>query len=202
VTRRTPGAASGDLFGGAEPRHSLFFALLPAPEVASAIAGAGDAIASGLPAQAGRPVPVHRLHLTLCWLGEWAALPPSTVAAARLAAERLRQPAFALRLDQAACFGHGEVVWVLCPASPPQALGALHDALVHALLHQGQRPAGGQRFAPHVSLRRRATTHFAAMPAGPVDWPVAELALVHSERGAGGVDYHVLGRWPLLPGEA
>lgn len=202
MARRGASAAGGDLFGAAEPRHSLFFALVPPAAVIEAIDAARGALEAGLPAEPGRPVPPQRLHLTLSWLGEWAVLPPAALQGARHAATGLDQAGFVLQLDAAACFGRGEVVWVLRPSAPPAALAALQQALVQAMLRQGLRPAGGHAFSPHVSLRRRAATAFEPRPAGPVAWPVDGFALIHSERTDAGVDYHTLGHWPLARTQA
>ena len=118
-----------DLFAAPAEHHSLFFALLPDPATIAGIRRAQRALEDGQPPQRGGGTPDGRLHLTLHWLGEWSQLPGSTVAAARAAAAQLVQAPFGLSLDQAGCFGHGEVVWVLRPSAPPQALGALQVVL-------------------------------------------------------------------------
>lgn len=191
-------AAGGDLFAAPAGLHSLFFALLPDPASVAALGRARTALEATLPPQRGAGIPEARLHLTLHWLGEWSQLPPQAVAAARQAAGLVQGEAFTLRLDQADCFGHAEAIWVLRPSAPPAALSALHRDLAAALARQRFRLLGGPAFAPHVSLRRRATARFAARSLPPVEWPVDGFALVHSEREAGRTAYHLIDRWPLL----
>ncbi len=190
-------SASGDLFATPETQHSLFFALLPDAATAAAIAAARDALEAGLPPQRGAAVPEARLHMTLHWRGEWSQLPDSAVAAACAAATTVDVPRFHLVLDRAECFGHGETVWVLRPSMPPAGLQALHHGLAQALARQRLRLPSAPAFAPHVSLRRRASARFAARPVPALAWPVHEVALVHSERAAGRTGYRVVGRWPL-----
>lgn len=186
-----------DLFAAPAGHHSLFFALLPDPAAIAGIRAAQRALEEGLPPQRGSGTPDGRLHLTLHWLGEWSELPGSTVAAARTAAAQLVQAPFVLRLDQAGCFGHGEPIWVLRPSAPPAGLAALHRGLAAALGRQRLRLPPGPAFAPHVTLRRRATSRFAACPVPAMEWGVQDFALLHSQRSGAGTTYDILGRWPL-----
>ena len=187
----------GDLFAAADARHSLFFALLPGPAEAAAIRAARQALEAGQPPQRGAGVPDERLHLTLHWLGEWSQLPQALADDARAAAAQVRQAGFVLRLDQAECFGRGEAIWVLRPSAPPPALERLHQALATALAGRRIRLPAGPAFAPHVTVRRRASVRFPVQPVAPVDWRVDGFALLQSVHGSGGVRYEVLQRWPL-----
>lgn len=191
------GPGDGDLFGTPAQHHSLFFALLPDAATVGALRDARQVLEAALPPQRGAGVADARLHLTLHWLGEWSQLPEATVDAARAAAARVRGPGFALRLDAADCFGGGEAVWVLRCTAPPPALLALHRALAAALARQRIRLPAGPAFVPHVTLRRRASVRFPARAVPPVEWAVADFALVHSLRGPAAAEYHELGRWRL-----
>lgn len=186
-----------DLFAAPAGHHSLFFALLPDPAAIAGIRAAQRALEVGLPTQRGGGVPDRRLHLTLHWLGEWSQLPEGVVAAARAAAAQPVQAPFVLCLDRAECFGHGEAIWVLRPSAPPEALAVLHRELAAALGRQRLRLPPGPPFAPHVTVRRRAGTRFAACPVPVVEWDVHDFALLHSRRSAAGTVYDILGRWPL-----
>jgi len=186
-----------DLFAAPEEHHSLFFALLPDACTIAGIHAARQALEAGLPSQRGAGVPDDRLHLTLQWLGEWSQLPQGVVDAARSAGGSLQLDGFDLCLDQAECFGHGEAIWVLRPSAPPQELPALHAALARALGQQRLRLPPGPAFAPHVTVRRRASTRFAPCATPAVAWQVRDFALLHSRRTTAGTTYQVLGRWPL-----
>lgn len=192
-----------DLFAAPDEHHSLFFALLPDPAAVAGIQATRQALEAGLPPQKGAGVPEARLHLTLHWLGEWSQLPEAVVDGARAAAAAVHAPGFTLRLDHAACFGHGEAIWVLQPGehSPaaPDALSGLHRALAASLARHRVRLPASPAFAPHVTLRRRATCRLAAQPVPPVVWEVEAFCLLHSRRTPDGTRYTVLGRWPLAP---
>lgn len=187
----------GDLFAAADEHHSLFFALVPAPPVVAAIQAARQALEAGLAPQRGGGVPDERLHLTLHWLGEWSRLPQALVDDACAVAARMRLSGFELRLDQAECFGHAESIWVLRPSQPPRQLEELHRALAAALAARRVRVPVGPSFAPHVTVRRRASVRFPPQPVPPVEWRVDRFALLQSLRTGAGTRYRVLGEWPL-----
>lgn len=188
-----------DLFAAPVEHHSLFFALVPDPTGLSGLRAARQALEAELPAQRGPGVADERLHLTLHWLGEWSQLPQAVVDDARVAAAEVRQPPFELRLDQAGCFGRGEAIWVLQPSAPPPALVGLHQDLAQALARHRLRLPPGPAFAPHVTLRRRATARFPARAVPPATWTARGFVLLHSLRTAGRTGYQELGRWPLRP---
>lgn len=193
-------SASGDLFGAPPPRrHSLFFALLPDAATVAALRAARQALEAELPPQRGRGVPDGKLHLTLHWLGEWSQPPQATVDAAREAAAAVRVPRFSVTLDTADCFGRCEAVWVLRGAASPPLL-ALHGTLATELAQRRVRVPPGSGFAPHVTLRRRASVRIVPRPLPPVHWTVGDFALLESVRGPGSAGYRLLGRWPLQAG--
>lgn len=132
------------------------------------------------------------LHLTLAFLGDVAA---ERLAAAALAAVRVRSPAFALHLDRVGYWRHNKVVWAGCDAMPP-ALADLAASLAASLRQQGfaldERP-----FAPHVTLLRKAGSAFDEPAWSGVGWPVREFTLVESRLSGSGSRYTVLQRWPL-----
>ena len=189
-----------DLFAAADEHHSLFFALLPAPPVVAGIRAAQQALEAVLPPQCGAGVPDARLHLTVHWLGEWSQLPQALVEDACIAAAQVSLPGFGLRLDQAECFGHGESIWVLRPSEPPPQLASLHQALAAALAARRIRLPPGPAFAPHVTVRRRASVRFPPRPVPAVEWQVGGFGLLQSLRTQGGTRYAVLGEWPLGTG--
>ncbi|MGB5741682.1 MAG: RNA 2',3'-cyclic phosphodiesterase, partial [Sedimenticolaceae bacterium] len=53
-----------------------------------------------------------------------------------------------------------------------------------------------RRYRPHVTLARKVRRRFEWQPLSPVDWSVAELALVESRPGTA-PHYQPIGRWSL-----
>jgi len=132
------------------------------------------------------------LHLTLAFLGDVAA---QRLAAAVTAADGVRSPAFALRLDRLGYWRHNKVAWAGCDAVQP-ALAGLATSLAASLRQQGfaleERP-----FAPHVTLLRKAERAPDEPAWAGVGWPVREFTLVESRLSGSGSRYTVLQRWPL-----
>jgi 2'-5' RNA ligase len=173
--------------GRASPRRRLFFALRPDRPTATALARIAEAL---LGDGRGRPVPAHKLHLTVAFLG-------AVDAPARQRAEQVPPVpvgAFRLRLDHVGYFRRSGTLW-LGPSAVPQALTSLERAL-----WEGLRAAGFERerraFRPHVTLARRSR----GAPRGAVlevAWDVDTLSLMESVPAGDGVEYRVLRRWPL-----
>ena len=169
----------------------LFFALWPPAVVA---AGLHDAALAAQRACGGRPMRRETLHLTLAFLG---AVPQSRVAAAAAAAANVAARPFVLELARLACWKHNRIVWAGCSDVPP-ALARLAADLAQALRQAGFA-LDARPFAVHATLVRNADCAATVPPpAAPIDWPVADFALVesHAERGAS--RYEVLRRWPLV----
>lgn len=181
-------------FGIAEV-HNLFFALFPDAQTGNAIAAANEALrVHGAPQ--GRWLKPARHHLTLRFLGTFSDVPPDVVARASAAAARVRAQSFTLRLDRFGSFGNrGIPVW-LGPSQVPPALRELHASLGNELAREGVRADGATAFVPHLTILRDAADRVDAPCAPPVDWPVAQFALVDSCTQPP-TPFRILGRWNL-----
>ena len=155
----------------------LFFAAWPGEAARRRL----DHLAGDLArAHAGKATPPGRIHLTIAFLGE---VDSGRIADLVSIAQGLRAEAFTLSLDRTGCFRAARVAWVAASAPPPE-LFALHAGLAQALRGAGfaleDRP-----FAPHVTLARGIARAASPLQVTPIEWEVAELALVRSERGSG-----------------
>jgi 2'-5' RNA ligase len=176
--------------GGA---HRLFFALWPAQPVRDGIAATVDRLARTYTFD-GRRLRPDRYHMTLQFLGD---IPPDqredVVARAGAAAAEVDSPAFDLVLDHAGGFPNARVWW-LAPASAPDGLRQLWDALGVALLHAGQKPKASPGFSPHLTIVRDVGTRLASTPIEPVRWRIDRFVLIDSQPPK---PYKVVGDWAL-----
>lgn len=158
----------------------LFFALLPDDALRGRIATAAARIERADPS-GGRPLAPARYHLTLRFLGDFEAVPPALIAAARAAGEAVRARAFTLVLDHAGSFADSRVRWLGVAADGP--LQALRQALDRALAAAGVAlPA--QAFVPHLTIVRAAQRALApALAIDPLSWSVDGFALLASRPG-------------------
>lgn len=168
----------------------LFFAIaLPDDVRQAAIAWR----AAQFPPEAGRPVAAANLHITLAFLGEVSA---NKERALRAAALRLRQPAFAITLDDCGHWPGAGVVW-LGTRNAPRALLQLAQWLRAQAARNGcyQSPLP---FHPHVSLLRQARRAL-ALPSGTPGWQmkVERFGLYASDLDHGRSRYTLLESWPL-----
>jgi RNA 2',3'-cyclic 3'-phosphodiesterase len=172
-----------------EPKR-LFFALeIPAPIQQQVIQWRAAQFAP----EAGRPIAVANLHLTLAFLGEISEQKQQTL---MTLAGRIQQPAFTLTLDDAGHWPRSRVVW-LGSRQPPRGLLQLANLLRAQAARSGcyQSP---QPFHPHVTLLRNAA-HQVAIPAPGFHWtfPVTEFVLYSSQFSQGRTQYQPLARWSL-----
>lgn len=189
-----------DLAGFAAPAnqvHRLFFALWPGDELRQRIADTAARLQHER-APGGRRIGMHRYHLTLQYLGEFDALPPSLVDHARSAAAAVRMAPFQLVLDRAGSFGNASVPWWLGTEAMPDGLRALWDGLGVALARAGVRVRvrSGKALVPHVTILRDARQPLPSTAIAPLPWAVESFALIHSKLGARSA-YTLLGQWPL-----
>lgn len=150
---------------------TLFLALWPGAALRDALAA--EQARWQWPASA-RPVEPASLHLTLHYLGAvpLARLPELTAAFAATA------PRATLRLQRRERWRNGCAV--LCPATVPDALVALHAALAQAL-HALALPVESRPWRPHVTLARRAAEARAPADDGAaLAWPVRGWRLARS----------------------
>ena len=193
--RRPRQTALPGLGDGARPAppHRLFLALWPDADVRAALAAATDDVVRAHPAE-GRRLRPDRYHLTLQFLGDVPAeRRDAIVAAASAAAAQVDSAAFDLVLDQAGGFASARVWW-LGPASAPDGLRALWDAIGAALPRHGVKAKAPPGFSPHLTIARDVAAGLPATPVAPVRWRVDRFVLVDSRPPR---PYRILGEWPL-----
>lgn len=171
----------------APTRHRVFFALWPDVAMRDALARLANSL------RGGRRVPRGHLHLTLAFAG---LVTGEQVACLQRAADGVRVPAFALRLETLAGFARARVVHVAPdPQAQPAALLELAGQLNRGLA-ACRVPVERRAFHPHVTLRRDARPPRPRAVSLPV-WSVDRFVLVESgDRGRPG-PYRVLAEWPL-----
>lgn len=198
---RSPARAASPPTSGipeTRPTDRLLFAVYPEPQVAlNRIAPLALQLRDKLELR-GKPIAADRLHSTVHFLGDYAALPPNLVAGARAAGAALRMAPFRVTFDRVASFNNR-------PRNRPLVLrdggGAgvsgfrgFHRALGEAMRHAGLGRWASPSFTPHVTLLYddRAIEE---MPVEDIGWTVHEFVLVHSQLGGGA--HLPLARWPL-----
>lgn len=182
--------------GTAKPRErlprSLFFAILPPPEVAEAVAALAAQL-DGAHALKAKLTDPDRLHVTLHHLGDYAAVPRKALQAALDAAAAVPPPAFEIAFDEAMRFDKSRA-FVLAGGEPggTAALVAFRQRLGEALADVGFKPERG--FTPHMTLAYTARK-VAPQPVAPaVRWHADAFVLFESHVGEH--IYELRGRWP------
>jgi len=164
----------------------LFFAVWPDGAAAAALARLAADVAQ---VTEGRPMPREKIHLTLAFLGETAAVP---MRAAADAARGVSFAPFRIALDRVGSFRAARVAWAGAHTVPAD-LAALQCALAARLAEAGfvleARP-----FAPHATLARGVRTQLSPAAIPPIEWRVDAFTLVRTERGTG--RYSVVEEFP------
>jgi 2'-5' RNA ligase len=176
--------------------NSLFFAVLPEPDVAERIVDLATELRAGH-GLSGRLIPASRLHVTATPIADYATLLDYDVSAAMRAAKAVVTKPFDIAFNRLQSFGRpgGNRPLVLRCGDGAGAFGQLQKALLTALRandYDGKAPAA---YTPHITLlydRRALDETFLDEPIG---WTVREFALVYSIYGEGRHTH--LGRWPL-----
>ena len=173
----------------------LFFALWPDDPVRREILAASRRAVERC---GGKPIPPENFHITLAFLGSvpLEQVEP-VVATATAAAVAVRADAFVLELDRLGHWPGSQVVWFGC-SQLPEAVHALARELRQSLRAHAIKP-DGKRFVPHLTLARWVQQTGPLGASATIRWQVEEFVLVRSVSRHGGVDYSVLGRWPLAP---
>lgn len=180
---------------GPSQKHRTFLAVVPDAETATRIHALAQELKTRHGLSGNLILPEH-LHVTLFHLGGWVALPEEIVAIASLAASRVRQPGFQVEFKRAESFRNSTGVYpfVFTGDKYPAAWNGLHEALRVALTDAGLSGATKGEFLPHVTLTYdtvRVKPHAIA----PIEWPVRDFVLIHSELGR--TTHNHLGRWRL-----
>lgn len=136
----------------------------------------------------GRVTRLNNLHMTLAFLGSVAR---ARIPQLEAIAHGCAGGSFDLTLATTGYWPRPHIVW-MAPQHVPAALSALVLAIEAALKAQEFR-VEARAWRPHITLLRDAPA-LVAVPPRALDWPVREMVLAESARGA---DYRVLARWPL-----
>jgi RNA 2',3'-cyclic 3'-phosphodiesterase len=170
------------------PRDSrrVFFALWPDADTRARLARATK---EAVRRSGGRPIAKDRFHVTVAFLGN---LTPAGFEIAT-AVPPVRVGPFALVLDTIGNFAASRTLWLGARSVPP-ALIELERRLWDALTAKGFIREE-RIYRPHVTLARRARPVDAEI--APIEWPVAELALVESLPAGRNVHYEPVRAWPL-----
>jgi 2'-5' RNA ligase len=173
----------------------LFFAVFPDQDACTRIAQLADQLRleRGLH---GKLLPMSRLHVTLHYLGDYVGLPADIVAKASEAAAAVAVPRFNIAFDRVKTFSgkRRSLPLVMLGSDGVAALRRLQQDLSKALAAAGLPDRLESDYTPHVTLLYDQRT-LAEQAIRPVDWPVTEFVLVHSQLGRS--KYWPLARWPL-----
>lgn len=179
--------------GAAGERLRLFFALLPPPQLAAALARRAAGLAGDY---GGRPLSAANLHLTLLFLGDVAgARLPALSLAASTAAAAWRP--FTLQLDRLGYWPRQDLLWAGLQQAAPE-LADFSSWLRSTVEAAGFSVAdAGRPFVPHLTLLRKpGRTPPDGLPLALPAWPVSGFALLASTRTAAGASYRPLAVWP------
>lgn len=180
-----------------QPTDRLFFGLY----LTAGLAPQVEQLAVRLRAEhelSGLPLLTERFHVTLYHIGDFAGVPPQTVAMAKAAGAALaaEMQAFEITFDRAASFAskRSNHPYVLLGNDGIAAVVHFQQALRMAMARAGLKVSNTQTYTPHVTLLYDAKS-VDAHPVEPVTWVVSEFVLVHSLLGE---TRHVpLARWAL-----
>lgn len=174
--------------------HRLFFAVVPDGAATQRLVELTARLRHDL-ALGGRPTGADRLHATLCFLGDFPALPQTLVAQAGRAAAGVALAPFDVAFDTLASFPRPRrSPLVLRGGDGLAGLHGLQRALRQALDAAGLALPPERPYAPHLTLLYD-DQRVAARAVAPIGWPVREFVLVLSHIGQR--RHVVLGRWPL-----
>ena len=171
-------------------QQRLFFALWPNAAVRDAVA---ELFRGPLKTLRGRKVAFNNVHITLAFLGSLDVEHRNCI---QQVASQVQGRRFELQLNQLGYWARPKVVW-LGPKDVPAAASEFQQGLVHALQNCGYVPEK-RPFQPHLTLLRKVYKPVPDMAIGNIVWPVDDFVLVRSNTLSTGVEYEVIGRWPLL----
>ncbi len=138
----------------------------------------------------GRITPEERMHLTLAFLGN---VGPAELARLLRPSPAVALTPFRVTLDTWGCWVHNKVGWA-APSHAPAALGEFVSNLESWLSSTGFEREG-PAFTPHVTLVRKAHCGELRHLMTPIEWAVAEFALVESVPTPRGPRYETVRIW-------
>lgn len=173
----------------AEQSRRLFLALWPEPALAERLHQlAGEAHREC----GGRIMRRETLHLTLAFIG---AVAEDRLPELLTALGQIRVPRFRMRLDMVGHWAHNHILWAGCAVPPPALLQLAAD--IRREVAAIGLPASGPPFVPHMTLLRKAHTPYVPAVFEPLEWALAEWALMESCLAPHGADYQRVAAWAL-----
>jgi 2'-5' RNA ligase len=177
----------------------LFIAIQPPPSTAERIASLGTRF-DALHEFARGPFPPHRLHVSLCGLGNHTNRPDGLISYVRLVAEKIRVPRFTATFNRAMTFNGRSS----SPIRLPFVITARDDIVGFFILKRAIDAALGipttAAFTPHITLLYD-TKIVEPTVIDPISWEVEEFVLVHAlikEPNRPKQPYSIVGRWKLI----
>jgi len=181
-------------FGQGIPTESLFFAVLPEPQMVARIHELGMGLRDEHGLQGLLLAPL-RTHMMLGWMGEHAGVPPALLARVKQAAGRVRSAAFEVCFDQVCSVGDGAPFpLVLTSDSGMERVSALHLELSRVCTPLLPHAPRARPFRPAIPLLHDAR-RLPPQPVQPMRWLVREFVLLRSYLGQS--RYQLEGRWEL-----
>lgn len=138
-----------------------------------------------------RLVAVHRLHLTLSFLG---AVDTVTEDCVRQMANKVAWKPFELRFDRIGWFARPGVLWAGCsevPSELNELVGKIQAGLTLCGIESERR-----RYQPHITLTRKVTRPPKQQTIETQTCRFDELCLVESRLDKEGAIYSTLAKWP------
>lgn len=172
----------------------LFFALWPEAELQQAFFEAGQRLEKRC---GGRRTRRENIHLTLAFLGAVEAERLPRVAAV---ADQIVLPSFEMCFDRLGWWRQNQVAWA-ATSETPRPLLDLVKALQLGLAAEGFK-FEERRFAPHITLLRKANCPPGVIESPPIVWDAHAFVLVRSTLHEGGPHYAIEKRWPLQNSES
>lgn len=167
----------------------LFFALWPSDHVRQSIVKQSSSIIQGVKGRVIRP---ENIHITLHFIGQ---ANKEDEACFHEAAQSVSGNPFTLNLDHYGSFARARVLWMGLRETPDKLIH-LHDELGATLAACGYQ-CDKRPYNPHVTLMRKCTKPVIKQHEFYVSWPVDKFVLVESIQNVSGVNYRVIGQYPL-----
>ena len=138
---------------------------------------------------------LENIHLTLAFIGP---VDTSMRTCLEQVAARVKGKPFSMTFDQLGYWGRPRVRWAGCSEVPVE-LQQLAGHLNRELMTCGYKPEQ-RAFVPHVTIMRKSRALREEIECTPITWQVDDFCLVQSLTHQQGVEYRVVGRWPLAGG--